>query len=87
MPVQQYDSTAGAGRPTPQQPPTGIGLPGPYGGSVNGKTPYVVWYVLTVWYGKNAVYGMVRLRYGTMVRCRGCIIWLNSPGGMVCFSI
>ena len=31
MPVQQYDSTAGAGRPTPQQPPIGCGLPGPYG--------------------------------------------------------
>ena len=28
-----------------------------------GKQPYVVWYVLTVWYGENAVYGMVRLRY------------------------
>ena len=40
-----------------------------------GKPPYVVWYVLTVWYGKNTVYGMVRLRYGTMVRCRGCVIW------------
>ena len=52
-----------------------------------GKPPYVVWYVLTVWYGKNTVYGTARLRYGTMVRCRGCIIWLNLPGGMVCFSI
>ena len=30
---QQYDSTAGAGRPAPQQPPIiGCGLPGPYGG-------------------------------------------------------
>ena len=45
---------------------------------VYGKTPYVVWYVLTILYGKNtAVYGMVRLRYGTMVRCRRCLIWLN----------
>ena len=34
------------------------------------KPPYVVGYVLTVWDGKNTVYGMVRLRYGTMVRCR-----------------
>ena len=25
---------------------------------------HVVWYVLTVWYGENTVYGMVRLRYG-----------------------
>ena len=37
MPVQQYDSTAGAGRPTPQQPSIGCGLPGPYGGDVYGK--------------------------------------------------
>ena len=37
MPVQQYDSPAGAGRPTPQQPSIGGGLPGPYGGSVYGK--------------------------------------------------
>ena len=37
MPVQQYDSAAGAGRPTPQQPSIGCGLPGPYGGSVYGK--------------------------------------------------
>ena len=43
----------------------------------------MVWYVLTVWYGKNTVNGMVRLRYGTIVRSRGCIIWLNLPGGMV----
>ena len=28
MPVQQYDSTAGGGRPTPQQPSIGCGLPG-----------------------------------------------------------
>ena len=52
-----------------------------------GKTPHVVWYVLTVWYGKNTAYGMVRLRYGTMVQCRGCSIWLNLPGGMICVSI
>ena len=32
---------------------------------------------------ENTVYGMVRLWYGTMVRCRGCIIWVNLPGGMV----
>ena len=51
-----------------------------------GKAPYVVWYVLSVWYGKNTVYGVVRLRYGTMVRCRGCIIRLKLPEGMVCFS-
>ena len=38
MPVHQYDSTAGAGRPAPQQPSIGCGLPGPYGGSVYGKT-------------------------------------------------
>ena len=25
--------------------------------------------------------------YGTMVRCRGYIIWLNFPGGTVCFSV
>ena len=31
MPVQQYDGTVGTGRPTPQQPPIGCGLPGPYG--------------------------------------------------------
>ena len=32
--VQQYDSTVGAERPTPQQPPIiSCGLPGPYGGS------------------------------------------------------
>ena len=37
MPVQQYDSTAGAGRPTPLQPSIGCGLPGPYGGNVYGK--------------------------------------------------
>ena len=37
MPVQQYDSTAGAGRPTPKQPSIGCGLPGPYGGSGYGK--------------------------------------------------
>ena len=37
IPVQQYDSTAGAGRPTPQQPPIGCGLPGSYGGSLYGK--------------------------------------------------
>ena len=37
MPAQQYDSTAGAGRPTPQQPSIGCGLPGPYGGDVYGK--------------------------------------------------
>ena len=24
---------------------------------------------------------MVRLQYGTMVRCRECIIWLNLPPG------
>ena len=48
----------------------------------------MVWHVLTVRFGKNTVYGMVRLRYGSsMVRCRRCIIWLNLPGGMVCFSI
>ena len=52
-----------------------------------GKPPYVVWYVLKVWNGKNTVYGMVRLLYGTMARCRGCIIWLNLPGSMVRFSI
>ena len=52
-----------------------------------GKTPYVVWYVLTVWYGKNTVYCTVLLRYDAMVRCRGCIIRLNLPGGMVCFNI
>ena len=52
-----------------------------------GKPPYVVWYVLTVWDGQNTVCGMVRLRYGTMVRCRGSIIWLNLPGGIVGFSI
>ena len=28
-----------------------------------GKTPYVVWYVLTVWHGKNTVYGEVRVRF------------------------
>ena len=37
MPVQQYDITAGARRPTPQQPAIGCGLPGPYGGNVYGK--------------------------------------------------
>ena len=37
MPVQQYDSTVGAGRPIPVQPPIGCGLPCPYGGSVYGK--------------------------------------------------
>ena len=37
MPAQQYNSTAGAGRPTPQQPSIGCRLPGPYGGSVYGK--------------------------------------------------
>ena len=37
MPVQQYDSTAGEGRPTAQQPSIGCGLPGPYGGDVYGK--------------------------------------------------
>ena len=52
-----------------------------------------MWYgMLTVWYGKNTVpgtlvYDMVRLRYGTMVRCRGCTILLNLPDGMVCFSL
>ena len=30
-----------------------------------GKPQYVVWYVLTVW-DENTVYGMVRLRYGTV---------------------
>ena len=30
----------------------------------------------TAWYGENTVYGMVSLRYGNMVRCRGCIVWL-----------
>ena len=40
-----------------------------------GKPPYVVWYVCVDGMGReNTVYGMVRLRYGTMVRCRGCII-------------
>ena len=37
MPVQQYGSTAGAGRPTSQQPSIGCGLPGLYGGSVYRK--------------------------------------------------
>ena len=61
------------------------------GGIVRENTPdmvwYVrgmVWYVLTVLCGKPTVYGMVSLLYGTMVRCRGCIIRLNLPGGMVC---
>ena len=31
---------------------------------------------------ENSVFGMVCLRYGTMVRCRGCILCLNLPGGM-----
>ena len=48
---------------------------------------YVVWYVLTVWYGKNTVYDMVRLPYRTMVRYRGCIIGPISPGDIVLFSI
>ena len=47
-----------------------------------------------MWYGivggkvreKHSI-GMVRWRYGTMVRCRGYIIWLDFPGDMVCFSI
>ena len=39
------------------------------GGMGYGKTPFVVRYVLTVWYGNNTVYGMLRSRYGTMVRC------------------
>ena len=34
--------------------------------------------MLAVWYEKNTVCGMVRWRYGTMVRCRGHIIWLNT---------
>ena len=37
MPGQQYGSTAGAGRPIPQQPSIGCGLPGPYGGDVYGN--------------------------------------------------
>ena len=37
MPVQQYNTMAGAGRPTPQQPSIGCGLPGLYGGNVYGK--------------------------------------------------
>ena len=37
MPVQQYDVTAGAGCPIPQQPLIGCGLPGPCGGNVYGK--------------------------------------------------
>ena len=37
MPAQQYDSSAGVGRPTPQQPSIACGLPGPYGVSVYGK--------------------------------------------------
>ena len=37
MPVKQYDSTARAGRPTPQQRSIGRGLPGPYGGDVYRK--------------------------------------------------
>ena len=43
-----------------------------------GKPPYVVWYVLTVWYGKNVVivvYGTVHLGYGTMVRYSGRILY------------
>ena len=36
MPIQQYDSTVGAGRPIPQQTLIGRGLPGPYGGNVYG---------------------------------------------------
>ena len=35
---------------------------------------------------ESTAYSMVRLRYGTMVRYRGCIVWLNLPGGMVCFQ-
>ena len=41
MPVQQYDSTAEAGRPTLQQPSIGCGLPGPYGRSVYAKARYL----------------------------------------------
>ena len=52
-----------------------------------GKAPDVVWYVLSVWYEINTVYGMVHSRYGAMVPCRGCIIWLNLRGGMVCSSV
>ena len=37
MPVQQYDSTTGARRPTPQQPPISCALPSPYGGDVYRK--------------------------------------------------
>ena len=70
---------------------TGVWDMGYVGGMVYGnmgKLRYVVWYVLTLWYGKKTVYGLVRLWYRTMVRCRrGCIMWLNSPGSMVCFSI
>ena len=46
-----------------------------------------MWYgmYLAVRYGKNAVCGMVRSRYGTMVPYREYILWLNLPGGMVFF--
>ena len=52
-----------------------------------GKSRYVIWYVGGMVYGKSKVCDMVCWWYGMMVRCGGCIIWLNSPGGMVCFSI
>ena len=38
---------------------------------------YVAWYLLAVWYGKHTVCGMVRWWYGTMVPCRGYIVWPN----------
>ena len=37
MPIQQYDSTAGAGRPISQQSSIGWGLTDPYGGDVHGR--------------------------------------------------
>ena len=50
---------------------------------------YVVWYVPTIWYWKNAVPGIwydtfAVWYHGTVWQCRGCIIWLNLPSGMVC---
>ena len=34
--------------------------------------------LLAVWYGKNTVCDMVRWRNGTMLRCRGYIVRVNT---------
>ena len=83
MLVQQYDSTAGAGRPTPQHPSIGCGLPGPCGGYIYGKTRLLLLLVVTwlsclrTWYVYRKSVGIVEGGGGDIIsfeRRTDCLI-------------